>query len=97
MVLNVALYEAESWIILKANRIKIKAFKTWCWRRALKISWTERISNEDMYKKKYMKRGRYGNNQGEKKKWIRHLRNNAWVKSIIEGKIVENPGRRRPR
>lgn len=30
---------------------KIEVFKTWCWRRALKIYWTDRMLNEEVYRK----------------------------------------------
>jgi hypothetical protein len=28
---------------MKAEKAKIEAFEIWCWRRTLKISWTEKI------------------------------------------------------
>ena len=31
------MYGCESWIIKKAERQKIDAFKLWCWRRFLKV------------------------------------------------------------
>ena len=37
----------ESWTIKKAERQRIHAFKLWCWRRLLKIPWTER-SNQSI-------------------------------------------------
>lgn len=43
---NVGLHGAESWTILKIDKSKIEDFETWCLRRALKISWTNRVSNE---------------------------------------------------
>ncbi|CAI6362900.1 unnamed protein product [Macrosiphum euphorbiae] len=48
-VWSIALYGTETWTILKAERKKIEAFETWCWRRALKISWTEKVKNEEVY------------------------------------------------
>ena len=30
----------ESWIIKKAERQRIDAFKLWCWRRLLRVPWT---------------------------------------------------------
>jgi len=29
----------------------INAFVTWCWRRMLKIKWTDRITNEKFFKR----------------------------------------------
>lgn len=35
---------------LKAEKVKIKAFQVWCWRRALRISQTEKIRNDEIFK-----------------------------------------------
>jgi len=29
----------------------VNAFKTWCWRRMLKMKWTDRITNDEVFKK----------------------------------------------
>ena len=36
--------------IKKAERKRIDAFKLWCWRRLLRVSWTARRSNESIIK-----------------------------------------------
>ena len=33
LVFPVAMYRCESWIIKKAERLRIDAFELWCWRR----------------------------------------------------------------
>ena len=50
MVLPVVLYRSESWTIKKAERQRIDAFELWCWRRLLKVPWTERRSNQSILK-----------------------------------------------
>ena len=40
----------ESWTIKKADCWRIDAFKLWCWRRLLRVSWTTRISNQSILK-----------------------------------------------
>ena len=40
MVFPVVMYGCESWIIKKAERQRIDAFKLWCWRRLLRVPWT---------------------------------------------------------
>ena len=37
---------SESWTIKKAEHQRIDPFKLLCWRRLLRVSWTERISNQ---------------------------------------------------
>ena len=39
-------YGWESWIIKKAECWRIDAFKLWCWRRLLRVSWIARRSNQ---------------------------------------------------
>ena len=38
----------ESWTIMKAEHRRIDAFKLWCWRRLLRVPWTERRSNQSI-------------------------------------------------
>ena len=40
----------ESWTIKKAEHLRIDAFELWCWRRLLRIPWTERKSNQSILK-----------------------------------------------
>ena len=50
MVFPVVLYGRESWIIKKAERRRIDAFKLWCWRRLLRVPWTTRRLNQSILK-----------------------------------------------
>ena len=46
MVFPVVTYSCESWNVKKAECQRIDAFKLWCWRRFLRVSWTARRSNQ---------------------------------------------------
>ena len=50
MVFPVVMYGCESWTVKKAERRRIHAFKMWCWRRLLRVSWTARRSNQYILK-----------------------------------------------
>ena len=50
MVFPVVMYRCESWIVKKAERQRIDAFKLWCWRRLLTVPWTARRSNQSILK-----------------------------------------------
>ena len=50
MVFPVVMYRCESWTAKKAERRRIDAFELWCWRRFLRVPWTERISNQSILK-----------------------------------------------
>ena len=43
MVFPVDMYSCESWTVKKAECQRIDAFKLWCWRRLLKVPWTQEI------------------------------------------------------
>ena len=38
------------WTIQKAEHQRVDAFELWCWRRLLRVSWTERRSNQTILK-----------------------------------------------
>ena len=46
----VVMYGCESWTIMKAEHGRIGAFELWCWRRLLRVPWTERRSNQSVLK-----------------------------------------------
>ena len=50
MVVPVVIYGCESWTIKKAKCRRIDAFELWCWRRLLRVPWTERGSNQSILK-----------------------------------------------
>ena len=41
MVFPVVMYGCESWTIKKAEHWRIDAFDLWCWRRLLRVPWTQ--------------------------------------------------------
>ena len=41
----------ESWTVKKAERGRTDAFELWCWRRLLRVPWTERRFNQAILKK----------------------------------------------
>ena len=49
-VFPVVVYGCKSWTIKKAERWKIDVFKSWCWRRLLRVPWTARRSNQSILK-----------------------------------------------
>ena len=50
MVFPVVIYGCESWTVKKAEHWRIDAFELWCWRRLLRVPWTERRSNQSFLK-----------------------------------------------
>ena len=50
MVFPAAMYRCESWTVKKAACWRIDAFKLWCWKRLLRVPWTEKRSNQSILK-----------------------------------------------
>ena len=50
MVFPVVTCRCENWTIKKAECQRTDAFELWCWRRLLRVSWTERRSNQSILK-----------------------------------------------
>ena len=46
MVFPIVIYGCESWTIKKAECRRTDGFKLWCWRKFLRVPWTERRSNQ---------------------------------------------------
>ena len=45
---SIALYGAETWTLRKVDQKYLGSFEMWCWRGMEKISWTDRVRNEEM-------------------------------------------------
>ena len=50
MVFPVVTYGCETWNVKKVECQRIDAFKLWCWKRLLKVLWTEMRSNQSILK-----------------------------------------------
>ena len=50
MVFPVVIYGCESWTTKKVEWWRIDAFELWCWRRLLRVPWTERRANQSILK-----------------------------------------------
>ena len=47
---NVAVCGSETGTVGKSEERVVNAFETWSWRRMLKIKWTDRITNDEVFK-----------------------------------------------
>ena len=50
MVFPVVMSGCESWALKKAECQRIDVSQLWCWRRLLRVPWTERRSNQSILK-----------------------------------------------
>ena len=49
-IFPVVMYGCESWTKKEAKYQRINAFQLWCWKRRLRVLWTERRSNQSILK-----------------------------------------------
>jgi hypothetical protein len=95
---SIALYGAETWTLRKADQKYPESFEMWCWRRLEKISWTDRVRNEEVLNRVKEERNIVHTIKRRKANWIGHvLRRNFLLKHVIEGKLegrIEMTGRR---
>ena len=89
----VVMYGCESWTIKKAERERTDAFELWCWRRLLRIPWTER-SNQSILKEINSEYSLEGLMLELRLQYFGHLmqRTDSFEKTLMLGKIE---GRRR--
>ena len=50
MIWPIMSYDSETWICLNTVQNMINVFERWCYRRMLRISWTEHVTNEEVCK-----------------------------------------------
>ena len=82
------LYGAETWTLRKLDQKYLGKSEIWCWRRLKKISWTDRVGNEDVSHRIKEERNILHKIRHGKVKWIGHiLGRNCLLKHVIEGRI----------
>ena len=88
------MYGCESWTVKKTEHRRIDAFELWCWRRLLRVPWTERRSNQSILKEISPEYSLEGLMLKLKLPYFGHLmwRTESLKKTLMLGKIK---GRRR--
>ena len=89
MVFPVVMYGCESWTIKKGECQRIDAFELWCWRRLLRVPWTERRSSQSILKKISPDYSLEGLMLKLKLQYFSHLmrRADSFEKTLMLGKI----------
>jgi hypothetical protein len=49
------MYGCETWVLTKDSQKRVLAFERKCYRKILRIGWTQRIHNEEVYRRVEMK------------------------------------------
>jgi hypothetical protein len=98
MLYCIALDGAETWTLWKVDQKYLGSFEMWCWRRMEKISWTDRVRNEEVLHRVKVERNLVYTIKRRKNNLIGNiLRRNCLLKRISEGNIeggIDMTGRR---
>ena len=94
LVFPVVMYGCESWTIKKAECQRIDAFELQCWRRFLRVPWTERRSNQSILKEINPEYSLEGLMLKLKLQYFGHLmrRTHSLEKTLMLGKIEGGEG-----
>ena len=93
-------YGVETWTISRYMWKRLSAFELWTYRRMLRISWTEKITNEEVLKRVNIKKRLMTIIQTKKLKYFGHIVRHGGEslhRVILDGKVDGKRGRGRPR
>ena len=97
-VWSTLMYGCEAWTITKEMERKIEATELWLYRRMLKISWTERVSNEIVLQRAGARREMVKKIRQRQLRFLGHVMRLEQLESVcVTGKVEGRRGRGRPR
>ena len=95
---SVALYGSETWTLGKNEERVANVFETWCWRRMLKIKWTDRIMNDEVFQSVKEERILLIILNNTRHSWIGHIiGHNEFVVNILKEAVSGRRAMGRPR
>ena len=77
----------------------LSAFEMWTYRRMLRISWTEKVTNEEVLEKAKIKKRLYNIKQRTKFHYFGHIilqSGDTLHRTVLDGKVNDSRGRGRP-
>ena len=91
-------YGCEAWTMNKEMEKRIEAAEMWCYRRMMKISWTERVSNEQVLNRAGAKREIMRAIRRRQLRFLGHvMRRQQMESNCMTGRLDGRRGRGRPR
>jgi hypothetical protein len=100
-VFSVLLYGVEAWTLSQSAVGRLEAFEMWCYRRVLRVSWVDRITNDEILHRMGKEREIMVTVKKRKLEYLGHIMRNeqryGLLQLILQGKICgsRGPGRRR--
>ncbi|XP_063598624.1 uncharacterized protein LOC134775096 [Penaeus indicus] len=95
---SIATYGAECWSLKQSDRNRIDSFELWCYRRLLRISWTEKKTNEEVLQQINCEHRLIDIINARKLKFIGHILRSDNLDNVLLIVMVFGPrGRGRPK
>jgi len=73
MVWSVATYAVETWTLMEMDKRRTEASEIWIWRRMERISYMDKVTNEDVLKRVDEDRSILNGLWQHKHRWIGHV------------------------
>jgi hypothetical protein len=87
---SIALYGAETGMVWGVDQKQLESCEMWCWRRMEKISWTDRVRNEEVLLRVKEQRNILHEISEGKANWIgRATRWRSWLRHRTTNRKVE--------
>lgn len=100
-IFTVLLYGMEAWTLTVASMNRLEAFEMWCYRRILRISWVDRVTNVEVLRRMGKECEILMTVKTKKLEYLGHVMRNqeryGLLQLILQGKVngKRGPGRRR--
>jgi hypothetical protein len=95
-IFSILYYGVESWTLTEAMEKKLEAFEMWLYRRILRISWTDKITNETVLRRVGKEREVMYTIKRRKLEYLGHIMRNSTkyrlLKVILQGKVFGKRG-----
>lgn len=95
-IFSVLLYGAVSWTFTEAMSKKLEVFKMWLYRRILRISWVDHVTNDDVLNRMNNSREIMSIIKARKLEYLGHIMRNqhrfGLLQQILQGKILGKHG-----
>src|SRR3989442_12537512 len=86
----VVLYGCETWTLLQDEINRLEALEVWLWRGLKKISWRDKIHNDEVFAMVMEERCLIRTIRQRQKDWIGHniiLRGNGLLRDVMEERV----------
>ena len=98
LVFPIASYGSECWVLKKKDKKRVNSFELWCYRRVLRISWTEKKTNDEVLRRITCKDRLLDILNRRKLKFVGHvMRSESLEKNLLTGMVIGNRRRGRPK